>query len=204
MDSSTSIGRYNFERQKSFVKNLVGRFDISQDETRVGVVTFSNSYNLDIPLGSANTIASLSRSIREIPYAYGITNTAEAIRFVRENGFTDERRREGVAHIIIVLTDGLSRDPLLTKQEAALARNQGIYLFAIGIGSAAVLDELQNIGNEPHDKYVFQVSSFRALDSIKDILASRTCELDEIAKRKYIHSIKDDGGLNVVHRFDIF
>lgn len=178
MDSSTSIGQYNFERQKAFVKNMVSRFDISQDKTRVGVVTFSNSYNLEVPLGSANSIGSLSDAIQRIPYAYGTTNTAEAIRFVRESGFTEERRREGVAHIIIALTDGLSRDPLQTKLESDLARNQGIYLFAIGIGNGAKLEELQNIGNEPHDKYVFQVRSFRALDSIKDLLAARTCELD--------------------------
>ncbi|XP_060073208.1 collagen alpha-1(XII) chain-like [Ylistrum balloti] len=178
MDSSTSIGKYNFERQKTFVRNMVSRFDISQDKTRVGVVTFSNFYNLEVPLGSANNVQSLSAAIQRIPYAYGTTNTADAIRFVRENGFTDERRREGVAHIIIVLTDGLSRDQTMTKQESELARSQGIYLFAIGIGNGAELEELQNIGNKPHDKYVFQVRSFRALDSIKDLLASRTCELD--------------------------
>ncbi|OWF48418.1 collagen alpha-1(XII) chain-like [Mizuhopecten yessoensis] len=178
MDSSTSIGRFNFQRQKTFVKNMVSRFDISQDKTRVGVVTFSNEYNLDVPLGSANDANSLSEAIQRIPYSYGTTNTADAIRFVRERGFTEERRREGVAHIIIVLTDGLSRDQLLTKQESELARDQGIYLFAIGIGNGAQLEELQNIGNKPHDKYVFQVRSFRALDSIKDLLASRTCEVD--------------------------
>lgn len=186
MDSSASIGEMNYVTQKDFIKNIVSRFDISQDSTRVGVVTFSNTYNVNIPLGSANSEKSLHDAIDAIPYMYGMTNTADAIRFVRKYGFTGRNKREGVAQIAIVMTDGLSRKPNQTKYEATKARKSGIYMFAIGIGSGAEVKELMNIGSEPSEDYVFHVTNFGALDSIKDILATKTCNAGPIIEGKLL------------------
>jgi len=50
------------------MKHTISRFDIGPDKTRVGVVTFSSDYDVDIPLGSANDILSVYAAIDNIPY----------------------------------------------------------------------------------------------------------------------------------------
>jgi len=62
------------------------------------------------------------------------TKTADAIKFIHEQGFSRDVARREVAHIILLFTDGLSKTPHETAREAELAKRDGIYLFSIGIG----------------------------------------------------------------------
>lgn len=87
MDASSSIGRQNYKKQKRFLVNLARQFDIGKDKTRIGVLPFSNSYKVAIPLGSANDINSLSRAIHNIPYIRGGTHTAAALKYIKNFGF---------------------------------------------------------------------------------------------------------------------
>lgn len=176
MDASSSIGRQNYKKQKSFLVNLVRQFDIGADKTRVGVISFSNSYRLAVPLGSADDITSLTKAIHNIPYSRGGTDTASALKFIRNQGFSSNSARGGAAHIAIILTDGYSRDPASTKQEAKALHDAGINTFVIGIGNGIDMDELRSIASDPDDQHLFQVDDFNALDSIKDLLVSRACE----------------------------
>ena len=41
LDSSGSVGKENFERTKSFVKNLTYYYKLGLDETRISVMSFS-------------------------------------------------------------------------------------------------------------------------------------------------------------------
>ena len=84
--------------------------------------------------------------------------------------------RPSLPHIAIVLTDGKSNSPTRTAQEAARAREQGIHVFAIGIGSEVERSELEAIASEPTEQYVFQVGDYTALQYIREILAIKTCE----------------------------
>jgi hypothetical protein len=60
------------------------------------------------------------------------TYTGDALRNVRTRGFA--KARQGVAHITIVLTDGVSTNKERTKEEALKLKSQGVYIFAIGVG----------------------------------------------------------------------
>ena len=68
--------------------------------------------------------------MEKIPYIIGSTQTAEALETLRKEGFTD--RRTGVPTITVVITDGLSRYPSLTKVRAALLRDMGVLMYAVG------------------------------------------------------------------------
>ena len=176
MDASSSIGRQNYKKQKRFLVNLARQFDIGKDKTRVGVISFSNSYKVSIPLGSANDINSLSRAIHNIPYIRGGTHTAAALKYIKNFGFSSTIARRDASQIVIVLTDGYSRDPFSTKQEAKKLHDAGITTFVIGIGNGIDMDELRGIASNPDDKHLFQVDDYNALDTIKDLLVSRACE----------------------------
>jgi len=102
--------------------------------------------------------------------------THKAIRWARSRGFIRERFREGVAQILIVLTDGKSNNGNLTKVESKRARDLGMYIFAIGIGRGTDDQELTDIASQPSRKYKFHVTSFGALEGLEDVLAKSTCE----------------------------
>ncbi|XP_052101554.1 uncharacterized protein LOC127735434 [Mytilus californianus] len=177
MDSSSSIGRQNYEKQKSFLVNLVRKFDIGSDKTRVGVIPFSNDYRVAVPLGLINDIGGLSKAIHNIPYKRGGTHTAAALKYVKNFGFASGTSRQNAAQIVIVLTDGYSRDPESTKHEAKKLHDAGINTFVIGIGDGIDMEELRSIASDPNDKHLFLVDDFNALDSIKDLLVSRACDI---------------------------
>ncbi|KAL3865446.1 hypothetical protein ACJMK2_042835 [Sinanodonta woodiana] len=177
LDASNSIWPEDFKKQLSFVRDLIHIFDISEDKTRVGVITFSDYVKPEITLESKQDKAVLVERVSNITFLMGRTDTAMALRFVREQGFSPDVARREVAHIMLVFTDGLSKNPRLTAHEAALARKAGIYLFAIGIGESVEREELRDIASDPDDDFVFQVSDFGALNTIKNILAIKTCAI---------------------------
>ncbi|KAL5004050.1 hypothetical protein ScPMuIL_017506 [Solemya velum] len=177
LDSSSSIELPDFYKQKNFVKNVVNLFDIGAKKTRVGVSTFSYEYEPHISLAEYDTKSDLLTAIENTPYLSGGTNTGDAIMNIRENVFMGGSARRDVGHVLIVLTDGLSKIPETTKMEAMKAKAEGIYIFAIGIGDNIDIDELRSISSEPNNNYMFQVDSFDALESIRDTLAIRSCEV---------------------------
>jgi len=63
-------------------------------------------------------------------YIPGGTMTADALEKVRLEGFTSAR--PGVPQIVVVVTDGLSRFPSLTRFQASLLRRDGVDVYAIG------------------------------------------------------------------------
>lgn len=79
-------------------------------------------------------------------------------------------------NIAIVVTDGQSQNPTQTAAEAKLARDAGINMLAIGVGSGAKAAELNAIATDPDSTHVFQADNFDALNSLKALLSNKACE----------------------------
>jgi uncharacterized protein with von Willebrand factor type A (vWA) domain len=177
LDSSNSIWENDFRLQLDFVQNIVDAFEIGNNNIQVGVLTFSDKLRLDFHVGQHDNHKELKEAVRDIPYLGGGTDTGNAIKFARKYMFTDSvGARPWAAHIIIVITDGLSQNTVATSWEASMARSQEIKLFAIGVGQGVDTGELNGIGSDPDNRYVFRVNDYTALDSIRNNLAVRACE----------------------------
>ena len=72
-------------------------------------------------------------------------------------------------------SDGNSNSPERTAHEAKRAREQGIHLFAIGVGASVDRGELGDIASFPSANNVHQVGDYASLESIKEMLAIETC-----------------------------
>ncbi|KAK3096747.1 hypothetical protein FSP39_002868, partial [Pinctada imbricata] len=177
LDSSSSIWPINFQKQLSFVNDMIDYFEIDNTKSRirVGVVVYSTTIKNVIALNSKRTRDQIKRQINETKYLSGRTNTSDAISFVREYGFRKDVVRKGAVKIAIVMTDGISRNPNATQRESDLSKAAGIHLFAIGIGDKVDKTELETIANDPDDKYVFKVENFGGLGTIKELLAISAC-----------------------------
>ena len=114
---------------------------------------------------------------RSIAHIRGDTNTASALRYMRTEMFTEKNgARSDIPHIAIVITDGKSNNPQITRMEAAKAQAEGIHMFAIGIGNHTDKSELYSLASQPDDHYVFTVEDYTALLYIEDIVAIKTCK----------------------------
>ncbi|XP_046581537.1 cartilage matrix protein-like [Haliotis rubra] len=179
VDSSSSIWKPDFHKQLDFIKEVIGQFDLGQDSTRVGVITFSDGIHPIIPLSGSQNRQYLEEQIDKIPYTGGGTNTGGAIRYLTDHGFSADIARPEVAHVAILMTDGQSKNLTNTSLQSRRAHKAGIYLFAIGIGQFVDTLELNDIACNPDKDFVFQVDDYTALTSIKELLAIKACQVPQ-------------------------
>ena len=66
MDGSASIGSPNFEKAKQFVIKMVEKLDIGDEKTRVGVIQYSDSPNIEIRLNQFSSSDSLKSAVSNI------------------------------------------------------------------------------------------------------------------------------------------
>ncbi|XP_055959229.1 cartilage matrix protein-like [Patella vulgata] len=69
--------------------------------------------------------------------------------------------RKNTPQIVIVITDGKSRRPSDTINQAMAAKAEGITMIAVGVGSDIFVEELRDIASSQND--LFFVRDFRAL-----------------------------------------
>lgn len=144
---------------------------------RVGIITFSDRTVRQFGLTDYKKKSRIQGAVNDIEQNGGVyTHTADAIRYMRENMFTEKAgHRAGVFKIGIVITDGRSYNTTATAQEATAARKDGIHLFAIGVGRDYDINELYDIASEPSSNYVFRARNYRTLDRLKNLLAVKAC-----------------------------
>ena len=87
LDSSGSVGSYNFQQVKNFVKDVVDFFNIGTSGTHVAVVTYSTYTRLEFNLKAHYTKSAMKNAVGNIYYRGGWTYTADALDFVRRNIF---------------------------------------------------------------------------------------------------------------------
>ena len=71
MDSSGSVGDYNWFKEKQFAIDITRALDIGSDETRVGVVSYSTEISLDFSLSAYSNTEDVAAAIWAIPWMAG-------------------------------------------------------------------------------------------------------------------------------------
>lgn len=169
LDSSSSIWIVDYEKQLDFVADLVDSFGVgsSKSKIRVGAITFSDRAYLEFPLDRYTDPAELRNAILNIVHREGSTNTADALRLLKEQVEPNLKTNEGPT-IAVVITDGKSANKFMTEKEAKKLHQVGIKVYAIGVGDSTKydIDELKAIASDP-DHGVYTVESYTALKNIK-------------------------------------
>uniref|UniRef100_A0A452ITL6 VWFA domain-containing protein n=1 Tax=Gopherus agassizii TaxID=38772 RepID=A0A452ITL6_9SAUR len=177
LDTSSSVGKEDFEKVRQWVSNLVETFEIGPDKTRVGVVRYSDRPTTEFDLGRYQTREEIKEAARNIKYYGGNTNTGDALRYINTYSFSKEAGGRPsdppIKKVAILLTDGRSQDYVMDA--ATAARKAGIRIFAVGVGEA-LKEELDEIASDPKSAHVFHVSDYNAIDKIRGKLRRRLCE----------------------------
>ncbi|XP_033736270.1 collagen alpha-6(VI) chain-like isoform X1 [Pecten maximus] len=178
LDSSASEGSENFNKQLEFMKNFTAQFQIGHDNVQMGLAVFSTLTNNEFWLNTYNDSTSLENAIDNVQYLPGNTYTDEALQFIVNNSFTSANgMRDGVPHILVVMTDGQSHDPAATASTAKLVHDAGIKTVAIGIGSDVDKSELQAIATDAD--HMILVPDFNALATIQSEVEASACKSEK-------------------------
>ncbi|CAC5400770.1 COL6A [Mytilus coruscus] len=179
LDSSGSVGLSNFRKQIDFVKDFVNRFSISSTRTQFSVVTFSNRVNNEFWLNEYQNKHDLIHAIDNIAYRKGSTNTHLALEFVRQNSFLSANGgRSSIEKIVIILTDGQSKIPDVTKKEAELLHFLGAQVISVGISSGADILQLTIIASDTQN--VVKVDNIDALTTVETQIQNAACQQTSI------------------------
>lgn len=174
VDSSGSIGLTNFEKMKTFMKNLVGKIQIGADRSRVGVVQFSDYNKEEFQLNKYSTREEIYAAIDGMSPINRNTLTGSALTFVNEYFDLSKGGRPQVRKFLILLTDGQAQDEV--GGPAMVLRSKSVNIFSVGVYGAnrTQLEEISGDGS-----LVFHVENFDHLKTIESKLIFRVCALHD-------------------------
>lgn len=72
-----------------FVSDFSALFSISPDQTRIGLIQFSDLRRKEFDLNQHRDQATLQTAIRNVQYLMGMTSTGEAIDYMMKEGFSE-------------------------------------------------------------------------------------------------------------------
>lgn len=173
LDSSSSEGAVNFQKQKDFVSSFVNALTIGPSNVQVGVITFSTTARVNFDLNDHRTKSTVVSAINGISYLQGSTHTDLGLNLAWTRVFNQLGDRPDAQNILYVLTDGQSSNPAATAVQAGQVREHNIKTYAIGIGTNVRRPELNSIAM--NSAYVIQVSDFSNLQTITSKLRNDLC-----------------------------
>lgn len=168
IDSSSSVGKVNFESELKFVKKLLSDFPVSYEYTRVAIVTFSSQAKIIRHVDQISRASEmndkcllLNHQINTIGFSGGGTHTYGAFEEAKK---IFESGRVGSKKLIFLVTDGFSngRDPVPLANEL---KQDNITIYTIGIQSGNY-EELYNISSSPGQVHSYLLDSFDQFESL--------------------------------------
>ena len=160
---------------------------MGSSRVQFAAIIYGNEASVQFQLNTHNTSKAITDHINSILWLDEKTNTADGLEKARVDVFSGAQsgNRPSAPDIILCITDGNANVRANdTKNQADLARAQGITIFAIGIGdeiSNKTLNEIANPSTNPNELFVFSAQNFDALSKIRERVVSAACE---IAARK--------------------
>ncbi|KAK9965085.1 hypothetical protein ABG768_004194 [Culter alburnus] len=173
LDGSGSVYYLDFDKMKAFVIEMIKSF-IDRD-TQFAIAQFSSQCVIHYKFQRVKDATWWQNEVNRISQLGGGTYTAAAIRkLVNELFVSSGGARPSASKILVVITDGESSDPNDLTAAVQQAQAKNIIRYAIGVGNAFNSDrarrELATIASLPSNNYVFQVTNFDALKSIREQL----------------------------------
>ena len=178
LDSSASVGLANWELVKQYVVNLI--LENKSKKVQFGLVVFSSRATVQFTLDQYSDINDLQEAVYSIPYSPGGTNLADAMMVAREQIFKQAGNRKESWDVLILIIDGAPNINIeLTASQIALTKEEGMIIYAVGIGPDVDIQQLTSTANEPD---FMLLTDFEVLNRAPYPLMDAICENDLFSK----------------------
>ncbi|CAH3124523.1 unnamed protein product [Pocillopora meandrina] len=176
IDSSGSIGRTNYKKQKNFVKEVAKTFGLSPNGSRAAMVLYSNSASVKARFGQYTDPKEFDGAVDSLPYERGLTRIDKALELTASDIFAQSR--SGVPKIAMLITDGTqtaAADAKGLKEASEPLRQAGVRVLAVGVGKGVDREELRLVTESDEDVVV--AADFEDLLLKLSNLTSQACRL---------------------------
>ncbi|XP_059175665.1 collagen alpha-1(XII) chain-like [Physella acuta] len=177
MDASTSIGANNWIYQTQMAANITKYFDVQQNRVRFAAITFNRIPVKEFDLKDYTSQKSLEKALLAIPYP-GIegTRTDLALALITDKNMfgTEAGGRDGIPHLVIVMTDGYATEDKKALEEATKLKVKGTLILTVGISQDISQSELEGMASSKDN--VIKATSYSLLDYSMHALVKRTCD----------------------------
>ncbi|KAK7505145.1 hypothetical protein BaRGS_00003715, partial [Batillaria attramentaria] len=176
LDSSGSVSYTDFDLMLHFAADIVDVMNVSSEVVRVADVVYSNTVQVEFDFDDYTDADDLKSRLLNTYKLDSTTNTHlaldEAAAILND---TARGARLGVKKVAVLVTDGRSNDYSSTLASAKDLKDQGVTVFAIGVGNYN-LDEIEAAASEPTCSHVFTLPGFTFIRSILKEIQKSTCE----------------------------
>lgn len=172
IDGSASIqfyGKTNFQKLKDFVTKLTRSFNVSNNETRVGLIVYSTTSTLAFNLDRYSSLNRTVEAINNATYPGGGTFTGQALNLAATGLFNDSVIRANVSQVLVLVTDGVSTDDVIEPAGSLYS----VFVYVVGIGKNYELSQLQRIARDKQER-VFP-TEFDKLQNVADDVRGQIC-----------------------------
>eukprot|EP01102_Stenamoeba_stenopodia_P022245 TRINITY_DN91_c0_g1_i2.p1 TRINITY_DN91_c0_g1~~TRINITY_DN91_c0_g1_i2.p1 ORF type:complete len:349 (-),score=88.79 TRINITY_DN91_c0_g1_i2:938-1984(-) len=167
VDGSNSITDDDWQDALSFLYDIILGFQVSENAAHVGVVQFAMSYDTEVVVPLTGDLSVLEKGLLNMTKIGGGTNIAQGIDDAQDQ--IASAGRQGVPHVMIIITDGKEDDPGDPENPVVAAGNAklaGTFIFGIGVGYDVDVGAMQQIVSSPYQSYYFPVSSYQNLTAV--------------------------------------
>ncbi|XP_061631419.1 collagen alpha-6(VI) chain isoform X2 [Phyllopteryx taeniolatus] len=178
IDSSGSIYPQDYEKMKNFIKSVVSKSNVGQNDVHVGVMQFSTIQQLVFPLNRHFTKDQMLQAIDGMQQIGGGTHTGEAIAVLSPYFDASQGGRPSVGKRMVVITDGEAQDNV--KIPAVAMRRKGVVVYAIGVVDANTTQLLEISGSPER---VYAERDFDALKDLESQVALEICDPERDCKK---------------------
>ena len=183
LDGSESLAQKGFDKIKDLVKAMIDNYTISETETHVGVIEFSDKANVILQLNKLFEPTSIKDEVqRIIPSGGKETVTDEALRKSADELFdVKSGGRPGASKVLIIVTDGKSTGKEPPKRAVKPLKEKGVRVYVVNIGEDTDKDELKDI--VPTDENIYPVKN---PDEVPDVATKLVDDIKkDIKKRRF-------------------
>ncbi|XP_078377620.1 SCO-spondin-like [Oculina patagonica] len=162
IDSSDSATSQEYQHQKELVQRLSSYYDISKQDTRVGVVVYSDKAFTTVGMNSYKDSSILRRAVGALPRLGGGNRKDKALVTARR--MFKARRPSSLSgsaqasQVLVFFTEGaqtgVAADRLSLEHAVHPLRRHGVRVIVVGVGRQVVYQELRSIAQDPHDIYL--------------------------------------------------
>uniref|UniRef100_A0A8P4GH94 Matrilin 3b n=1 Tax=Dicentrarchus labrax TaxID=13489 RepID=A0A8P4GH94_DICLA len=197
IDSSRSVRPAEFEKAKEFLQDMVDSLEIGSDTTRVGLVNYASTVQIEFMLKTYVEKSALKQALARIePLASG-TMTGMAIKTAMEKAFTADAGARStsmnIAKVAIIVTDGRPQDKV--EEVSAAARASGIEIYAVGVDRADMMS-LRLMASPPYDDHVFYVETYGVIEKLTSKFRETLCGLDACSQGHNCQHICVNNGIS--------
>ena len=131
-----------------------------------------NFLQISVSVNESQSLEEILKAEQTLVYTHGGTETHKALQLLYQSIIRNNSTSPKVA---VVITDGASFQPDLTKAAAKLLKDSGVILIVLGVGDDLNPYELSAVSSDPDERYLFRLDNFNELSSLIGLFSHQSC-----------------------------